>query len=588
MGDTTKTRSNPVSKRGSSIAGSSVDIRSLLTRSEINTRLSTEPNPVASASEAKSWLEAKGWILAGEDYTKPKLADILFTVALTSKLAPEASSAIKAVALLIEDLAEEDFSASLSDKIVTKITESIDVLRTEIDNAKEFLDATTQKQASITVDAQKAAEKNIELTNKLTEVSGKVSALDANPRRLASSVWPSLTRNVTAGNGPPPAFDPSLPPSHTKLQQRILLETQQALVEFDGPHDVDGGSLPFDHDRSAEAQKSLRDKLNGWLITGEEDRSKRFIRNVKIFERAAFLVEFDSPSTKDRFVKMCEEDVTKLKGLYPGARIKPRTYTVIFRFVPCTGDFDPYTPEHLRDLEKDNGLEPNSIVTASWCKRPENRAPNQSSANLKVVCANPETGNLLLSQRIRVEEHLVTVHKDLKQPVRCLRCQEYGHIRDSCTSIDRCAICTSEFHAATDCINKDRPKCVSCGDGSTHPSTSHTCPTYTRKLQELDARSPENAMPYFPTEESWTWVMNPPRQQPGASPPMQPQPRSRSPSPPPPPPQSTQRENWNSQRRDNGWPSLRRQSSIRNWVSQPAGPSNAQSTATRRVRFADE
>ena len=86
---------------------------------------------------------------------KPKLADILFTVALTSKLTPEASSAIKAVALLIEDVVEKDFSASLSDKIVSKITESINDLKSEIDNAKDFLEATSQKQASITVDAQK-------------------------------------------------------------------------------------------------------------------------------------------------------------------------------------------------------------------------------------------------------------------------------------------------------------------------------------------------------------------------------------------------------------------------------------------------
>ena len=60
-----------------------------------------------------------------------------------------------------------------------------------------------------------------------------------------------------AGNGPPSSFDQSLPPSHTKLQQRILLEAQQTLVEFDGLHDIDGGALPPDHDRSTEVQKSL-------------------------------------------------------------------------------------------------------------------------------------------------------------------------------------------------------------------------------------------------------------------------------------------------------------------------------------------
>ena len=292
-------------------------------------------------------------------------------------------------------------------------------------------------------------------------------------------------------------------------------------------------------------------------------------------------MEFDSPSTKDRFTKICEDDAAKLKSLYPGARIKPRTYTVILRFVPCTGDFNPYVLEHLRDFEKDNGLQPNSVVSASWCKRPENRAPNQTMANLKVMCANPETGNLLLSQCIRVEEHIVSVHKDLKQLIRCLRCQEYGHIKDNCTS---------EFHAAANCINKDRPKCVSCGDGSTYTSTSPSCPAFMHKLQELEARLPENAMPYFPTGESWTWVMNPPKQHTAAPTPLQPRARSHSclPSPPPHQHRSTQRENWSNQQRDNGWSGQRQQSSIRDWVSQSAGPSNMRSSATRHVRFADE
>ena len=185
MGDTTKTRSNLSSKHRPNATGSSVNIRSLLSWSKINTRLSSEPNPVSKVSDAKSWLETKAWILAGENYLKPKLADILFTVALTMKLTPEVSSAIKVVALLIEDLAEEDFSASLSDKILAKISASFDNFSLEIDSTKEFLEAMSQKQASIVLDAQKTAEKHTEITNKLSEASDKISALDLNPRCLA-------------------------------------------------------------------------------------------------------------------------------------------------------------------------------------------------------------------------------------------------------------------------------------------------------------------------------------------------------------------------------------------------------------------
>ena len=259
MSDTSKSRPNASAKRGSSATGSSVDIRTLLSRNEINTRLTAEPNPVSNVSEARSWLETKGWVLAGENYTKPKLADILFTVALSTKLTTEAGSAIKAVALLIEDLAEEDFSTMLSDKISLKIGTAIDDLRSEINNAKEFLSATSQKQASITLETQQAADKSLELSNKLAETSDKLSSLEKNPRQLATSAWPSLSRNAPVKN----TYDPSVPPSHTKIQQRVLLEAQQVMIEYDSPHDVDGTPLP--KDRSVEAQRALKDSFNGWF-----------------------------------------------------------------------------------------------------------------------------------------------------------------------------------------------------------------------------------------------------------------------------------------------------------------------------------
>jgi hypothetical protein len=56
--------------------------------------------------DAWTWLDMQGWILAGERYTKPKLADIIFTVALSPKFLNDASSAIEAVAFLIEEITD--------------------------------------------------------------------------------------------------------------------------------------------------------------------------------------------------------------------------------------------------------------------------------------------------------------------------------------------------------------------------------------------------------------------------------------------------------------------------------------------------
>ena len=204
---------------------------------------------------------------------------------------------------------------------------------------------------------------------------------------------------------------------------------------------------------------------------------------------------------------MVEKNDFLLKELSPRAKIHPRAYTVIFRFVPCDGSFDPSNEDHLRDIEKENDLQANSISAASWCKFPDRRSPGQTTATFKVACSNPDAANWLLPGRICVNDHLVTVRKDIRILIRCIKCQCYGYTKDSCIGVEKCSNCASEFHQSDKC---DRtPTCVSCGPGSNHPSTSSSCPTFLKKCDVLDGRFPENTMCYFPSRESWTWATAP-------------------------------------------------------------------------------
>ena len=126
---------------------------------------------------------------------------------------------------------------------------------------------------------------------------------------------------------------------------------------------------------------------------------------------------------------------------------------------------------------------------------------------LKVACSSPESANQLLTDRIRVDDHLVDVRKDICILIRCIKCQGYGHIQDSCIGIERCTNCASEFHKADTC---DRVlACILCGPDSRHLSTSLNCPTFLNKCDALDQQFPENAMPYFLVGDSWTWATAP-------------------------------------------------------------------------------
>ena len=219
----------------------------------------------------------------------------------------------------------------------------------------------------------------------------------------------------------------------------------------------------------------------------------RAVRNVSVFDRPVFLIEFDSADSKSSFVDMIDKNNFLLRKLNPKVRIRPRTYAVIFRFIPCNGPIDPSSDEHLRNIEIENDLPGNSIIAASWCKHPDRRSPNQTTATLKVACSSPDMANQMLTGRIRIDDHLVDVRKDLHIPLRCVKCQEYGHMQDLCIGVAKCANCTSESHSTDKCDRS--PSCMSCGLSSQHPSSSPSCPSFIKKCEALDNRFPENTMP---------------------------------------------------------------------------------------------
>ena len=80
---------------------------------------------MSSATDARSWLESKGWILSSEANSGLKLADILFSASLSFKLPAEASTAIQAVAFLLRAHADKFLSTTVTDAIVDKVIDKL-------------------------------------------------------------------------------------------------------------------------------------------------------------------------------------------------------------------------------------------------------------------------------------------------------------------------------------------------------------------------------------------------------------------------------------------------------------------------------
>ncbi|KIM61997.1 hypothetical protein SCLCIDRAFT_1178821 [Scleroderma citrinum Foug A] len=74
---------------------------------------------------------------------------------------------------------------------------------------------------------------------------------------------------------------------------------------------------------------------------------------------------------------------------------------------------------------------------------------------------------------------------------------------------DTCGTCGGE-HRHSNCNSYRTYFCVNC-KSKEHGSSDKDCPDYIAQRDTLNARTPENLMPYFPTEEPWMQVSLPPK-----------------------------------------------------------------------------
>ena len=192
-----------------------------------------------------------------------------------------------------------------------------------------------------------------------------------------------------------------------------------------------------------------------------------------------------------------------LNNIGSGATIKNRTYQVIVQFIPV--QFEPEDDDGLRQLEVLNDLQPNSILKAEWIKPVKDRKENQRVATARFYFKGAESANTTLSKGAYILGKKVIPKKPRREPIRCLKCQLFGHERRHCTSNEvRCARCAMT-HETEECQAPQRAfMCRNC-EGR-HPSYDRDCPRFADKCAQLDARCPENNLAFYPTDDPWTWA----------------------------------------------------------------------------------
>ena len=193
-------------------------------------------------------------------------------------------------------------------------------------------------------------------------------------------------------------------------------------------------------------------------------------------------------------------------GISRDASIVKRSYSLLVPRIPLS--FNPAEEKHLREVEECNGLRIGSITKARWIKPINRRAPEQRAAHAIFSLNDITLANECIRDGLRVCGLHIRPSRLKNEPMQCMKCRRWGHFAHGCTaSIDTCGTCGEE-HRTNECSNKEKTFCVSC-KSNTHPSWDRDCPEFRRRCDQFDENYPENNLPYFPSEESWTLTSRP-------------------------------------------------------------------------------
>ena len=455
------------------------------------------PGIIKNASDAYEYLESKQWILPGQKITNTHFATILLSLVTTlsprratDKSPDTVNNVIKAVAYLLKD--------AMVAKYVEKITHQLTDLKT-LNNTPQSNIETTPHLNDMLTNIHATICKQTDAIQKTNEALEK---LQANRTANIDNHQQNLPYREALLNGHPPPTQVTTP-HEARILNRLNISDHQIMLEVQSekdnilkdafPHEVD----PYGKIKSA---------LNAWLENSDESNQppkKSNIHAISKYRKNKMLIEANTIESATWIKQNSNQFLQQLIG-HP-VKILGRMFLVVARFMPvlfCTDDGGAH------DLENSANLPPNSISQVSWIKNPENRTDGQRYTNVKIFCSSAKTANQLILEAGRFK-HLgsnLRIHKDIKAPSTCNRCQTYGHISTGCPNeSSTCARCASSHHA-TKCTSSTI-KCTPCGSG-THQTNDERCPERTARENAILTKNPETLSPYYTTYEPWTWGLS--------------------------------------------------------------------------------
>ncbi|KAG0692616.1 hypothetical protein DFH29DRAFT_817331 [Suillus ampliporus] len=426
--------------------------------------------------------------ITGKPYAADNLAGILLHITQMKGVSLPAQTAIRAVAFLLEDAAAVEI-ASTSETLSSSAKQMNDT-QMKLDDITSTLSGNNANTiiGTTTIDSQ------------LEQMQSAVTSLTTQVKE--SSQQSGYKAALLSGLD----NNPDLNSQTIQRAARDAIKARQILMNIAPTSPLAPGKL--NHEQLITKIKAALTSL------ANEDSPELDVKAINQYRNGGIVIEMLTPEGAT-YLKKKDIKAEFIEKLDPTAMLKDRAYPVVIQFVPLT--FNPSSEDQLRKLEQENSWESGAITPAHWIKPPEKRNDKQRVVYVILSFNNPNAANLGIRDGITLNQECLQMKKNKCEPIRCAKCQNYGHIVKECIyHKDTCANCSGE-HRTSECNDKNRRCCVSCHSEG-HASWDRSCPEFERKCADLDARQLENTMPYFLTDEAWTQMQAPPKAKPYARP----------------------------------------------------------------------
>jgi len=449
------------------------------TRATATWEIDDDNQEICDSVKGKSFLEERLLLVPdGAPLTLDGLSMALFQVAAMQGMNRQAINAVRAVAYLLKEVEAGEVAETIREIANDQFNELTKDLKEFTEGLREKMAEDLEKKAAV------LEKKTVELTEVVEKAAQQAGGIGSAPYRDAL---------IRAVSGAPLDANP-------RLAAKESIRQRQSLI------DLPRGS-------------SLRDCANSVLVgkfseaMGRATAQKHKIRSALKIQNGGILVEMVTDEGAAWLASKTNAEAFLRELGESEASFKTRSFNVIAYYVPL--NLDTNSEKDKKEIEETNGIPEGSLAKLRWIKPPARRRVDQLYAHVIATFSDADTANRAIVNGLTICNKRVSVAKCKKEPIHCLKCQGWDHVASECVitnkEVNVCGTCGARDHWTSKCTQQGITYCTSC-KADDHTSWDRGCPTFLRKIEELNARDPANDIPFFPAKESWTWTSGYPSQ----------------------------------------------------------------------------